>query len=232
MNVNSLLDLLSNFESAVEAAAKSGTLGAFTAFRQLFLGHEEESVVSFVNSLIKQRDVHGRGTNTPPIATLRRSLAKLEACLRSAEAKKAANDVAKIVELLEGCGQASIAALVSDARGWLVEASQPNPKSNRANRASKKLVKHDVKTLRPADYATLLKQATKENAKFDQMIEQLRADRNIKKPDMREVARLFLGYELAKKKGRKDALTEIIERQTVEARQDARGSLLDRLKSW
>ena len=63
-------------------------------------------------------------------------------------------------------------------------------------------------------------------------MERLRGDKNIKKADMREVARSFLGYELAKKKGREDALTEMVERQRLEARQQARGSVLDRLKPW
>ena len=72
----------------------------------------------------------------------------------------------------------------------------------------------------------------KDNTQFDQVIERLRADREIKIPDMLEVARLFLGYELPKKKGRAGALQEIIERQAVEARQEAKGSLLDRLKPW
>jgi hypothetical protein len=67
---------------------------------------------------------------------------------------------------------------------------------------------------------------------FDQTVERLRSDRGIKKADMREIARLFLGYELAKKKGREDALAEIAAKQAVEARQDARSSVLDRLKPW
>ena len=54
----------------------------------------------------------------------------------------------------------------------------------------------------------------------------------IESGDMREVARMYLGYEIAKKKGRVDALAEIVERQQVVARQEGRGSLLDRLKSW
>jgi hypothetical protein len=230
MNVSSLNDLLRNFDSAITAAAGSAS---FSTLRQLFFGYDGERVISFVNKLIKQRDIHGRGTNTPPVANLREVLSKLEACLRSApEAKKAADDVAKLIEFLEGCGHASVDALVHGARGWLVESNRPKPKTSPVSRTRKKPVPAALETLPLADYAALLKQTVKDNTQFDQVIERLRADRKIKTPDMRDLARLFLGYELAKKKGREAALKEIIERQAVEARQAARGYLLDRLKSW
>jgi hypothetical protein len=231
MNVSSLLDVLSNFDSAVAAASGRETTTSFSAFRQLFFGYEDDSVTSFVNKLTKQRDIHGRGMNTPPVRNLREALTKLEACLRSAEAKKAADDVAKLVELVAGCGQASVGALVSDARGWLVQSSQPKSKTAPTSRPRKK-PSVSMETLPPTDYAALLKRTVKDNTQFDQVIERLRADREIKIPDMLEVARLFLGYELPKKKGRAGALQEIIERQAVEARQEAKGSLLDRLKPW
>ena len=68
--------------------------------------------------------------------------------------------------------------------------------------------------------------------RFDALVTRLGADRGIKKDDMREVARLYLGFEINKKKGRADLLAAIVDKQAVEARQDARGSLLDRLKPW
>ena len=141
MNVSSLNDLLRNFDSAVTSAVGSETPASFSTLRQLFFGYDDERVISFVNKLIKQRDIHGRGTNTPPVANLREVLSKLEACLRSApEAKKAADDVAKLVELLEGCGHASVDALVHGARGWLVESNRPKPKTSPVSRTRKKPV--------------------------------------------------------------------------------------------
>src|SRR5438105_921693 len=128
MKVSSLLAVLGDFESAVATALGSEPPASFTEFRHLFAGHEAENVAPFVNKLIKQRDIHGRDTCAVPIASLCQTLTKLESCLRSAEAKKAADDVAKLVELLEGCGQPSIGELVSDARKWLMETSQPKSK--------------------------------------------------------------------------------------------------------
>jgi hypothetical protein len=234
MKVSSLVAVLSNFESAVEVAAGSQATDDFSALRQLFVGHDEKSVGTLIDALIKQRDIHGRRPNTPPVSTLRDALAKLEACLRSAEAKKAADDVAKLVELLQWCGQGSVDHFVSDAREWLAQVAQPKSRPKRASvgRSRKKPSAAVVESLSPATYFDLLKRTARDNAQFDQVVERLRADRKIKKPDMREIARLFLGYELAKKKGREEALTDIIEQQTVGARQDARSALIDRLKPW
>jgi hypothetical protein len=234
MKISSLLAVLRNFESAVAVVAGSGATNGLSAFRQLFVGHDQKNVAPFIDALIGQRDIHGRNPVSLPISNLCEALRKLEACLRSADAKKAADDVAKLVELLEGCGQPSVDDLVRDAREWLTRACQPKskPKLAPTSRTKKKPAAPVVEALPPTDYAALLKRTAKDNVQFDQVVERLRADRKIKKPDMREIARLFLGYELAKKKGREDALTEITEQQAVEARQDARGSVLDRLKPW
>ena len=234
MKVSSLLAVLSNFEAAVAAAAGMGTPSGFKELRQLFLGHEDKDVAPLVKTLLKHRDIHGRKANSLPIARLREALTKLETCLRSAEGKRAADDVAKLAELLEGCGQASAEGFVSEARGWLVEASQPKTKIKAAPKPARPARKKPaaVETLPPTEYATLLERTAKDSTQFDQTVERLRADRGIKTADMREIARLFLGYELAKKKGRGDALAEIVAKQAVEARQEARGSVLDRLKPW
>jgi len=160
----------------------------------------------------------------------RSALLSLERALRNAEGKKGADDIAKLAQLLEGCGQTSVSEFVSDARAWLEETRKPKPTRERA--AQKKSAAPATPALRADEYAALLKEAFKDNVRFDLLVERLRGDKKIKKADMREVARTFLGYELAKKKGREDALTEIVERQRIEARQQARGSVLDRLKPW
>jgi hypothetical protein len=234
MKVSSLLAVLSNFEAAVAVAAGTGTPNSFKEFRQLFLGHDEENVAPLIKTLVKQQEIHGRSTNSAPIAHLREALTKLEACLRSADGKKAADDVATLADLLKGCGQESIVEFVNEAREWLAEARRPKAKirTEPAGRARKKPAAPPVETLQPADYAILLNKTVKDNTQFDQAIERLRGDRGIKKAEMRDIARLFLGYELAKKKGRGDALAEIIDKQAVAARQDARASVLDRLKPW
>jgi hypothetical protein len=236
MKVSSLLDVLRNFEAAAAIFGGTSNPGSLNELRQMFTGYEEEDLSRFVNAIIKQRDIQGRKPNTPPLAHLHEALTKLEACLRSAEGKKGADDLAKVAELVEGCGQCSVSAFVSEARDWVVEARQPKPKPppklSSAKPPRKKPPVPLVETLPLDEYARRLKQFTGDNTQFDELIARLRGDKKVKVVDMREIARLFLGYEIAKKKGRDAALAAIIEQQQVSGRQDARGSLLNRLKSW
>jgi hypothetical protein len=152
----------------------------------------------------------------------------LEGLLRVVSAK-GADDVGKLAELFNGCSHASLSAFVDDAIVGLSEAAQPKPKNSR--RSAKPKV-GAAPSMPLSDYAAALSAAEADSAGFDMLVSRLRIDRTIKKPEMREIARLYLGYELAKKKGREDALDEIVERQKISARQSARGSLIDRLKPW
>lgn len=233
MQVSSLLVVLSKYEGIIASAGGSGVAAALRDLRQLFTGNESDSAIPLLNKLIKQRDQQcpGPGTNAPEVASLRETLTKLEELLRAAESKKAADDVARVAALLEGCAQASVAELVSEARGWLAFPAKPKSKSGRTT-GNKKVPAPAVASVSPAQYAAELKDASSDNVKFDAIIQRLGTDRAVKKDDMREVARLYLGFEINKRKGRADALAAIVDKQAVEARQDARGSLLDRLKPW
>jgi F0F1-type ATP synthase delta subunit len=82
------------------------------------------------------------------------------------------------------------------------------------------------------NYATALGQTSEDNSTFDRIISEMRANKKVRAQEMREIAKVYLGYEIAKTKGRADALKAIVERQALTARQDARGRTLDRLKSW
>jgi hypothetical protein len=229
MKVNSLIAVISNFEKVVATVGGSERSSDLKDLRGLFVGHEEANVGSFINRLIKHRAVHRQDNSSPPIVRLETLLSGLEALLRSADGKKAAEDVSKLVKLLEGSQHASIIHFVSEARGSLVEPAKTKVGSAKAPR---KKAGPEPEMIPPSDYATALREASRDNVKFDTLVEQLRADRKIKKQEMREIAQLYLGYEIAKKKGRADALADIVDRQAVDSRQDARGSMLDRLKPW
>jgi hypothetical protein len=77
-------------------------------------------------------------------------------------------------------------------------------------------------------YTTELQTAATDNAAFDALVAKLRADKAIRKIEMRAIAAAYLGYEIAKAKGRSDALRAICERQALEQRQHARVRVLDR----
>jgi hypothetical protein len=90
------------------------------------------------------------------------------------------------------------------------------------------------KEARDMNYINELINNTRDNAAFDAVVATLRADKAIRRQEMRAIARAYLGYEIAKAKGRTDALRAIIERQMIEARQMARGRTIDRWagKAW
>jgi hypothetical protein len=225
MKVNSLIAVL-KVVATVGGSERSSDL---KDLRGLFVGHEEANVAPFINRLVKHRAVHRQDNSSPPIARVEILLSGLEALLRSADGKKAAEDLSKLVKLLEGSQHASISQFVSEARGSLVEPAKATVGSVKAPR---KKAGPEPEMIPPSDYAKALREASRDNAKFDTLVEQLRADRKIKKQEMREIAQLYLGYEIAKKKGRADALADIVDRQAVDSRQEARGSVLDRLKPW
>jgi hypothetical protein len=73
-------------------------------------------------------------------------------------------------------------------------------------------------------YVQALSETQSNNMEFDQNISLLRADKRIRADEMREIAKQFLGFEIAKKKGRGPALQEIVNYQALNARQIARSS--------
>jgi hypothetical protein len=199
MRVSALVTLLGNFDDAAVVATGAKTRSGLGDFGRLFDGQGDKDVKKVVAALVKNKPDGAQG-NSPAIRLLRETLTKIENCLRSAAASKAADDIAQLQELFDGCAQASVGDFVKDARGWLAG-------------------------LTPADYVSRLKKLARDNGQFDQTIEQLRADKKIiKKPEMFEIAQGFLGRELGKKiKTRDAALDEIVKWQHLDARREARG---------
>jgi hypothetical protein len=197
MRASALVTLLGNFN---DMAAESTGLGEI---RSLFDGHGDKTVIKFLEALLEKKP-DGAQVNSPAIRLLRETLSKVEICLRNAAANKAADDIAKLDELLDGCGQASIDEFVRDARRWTV------------------------------DYLSLLKQLSRDSVKFARTIERLRADKEVKKPAVFEIAQGFLGRNLDNQiKTRDAALNEIAKWQRLDARTDARETNIDQSnKPW
>src|SRR3979490_2801547 len=102
MKVNSLIAVISNFEKVVATVGGSERSSDLKDLKGLFVGHEEANVASFINRLIKHRAVQKQDNSSPPIGRLEILLSGLETLLRSADGKKAAEDLSKLVKLLEG----------------------------------------------------------------------------------------------------------------------------------
>jgi hypothetical protein len=199
MKASALVTLLGNFDDAAVVATGTKTRSGLGDFGCLFDGQGDKDVKKVVAALVEKKPKSAQ-VNSPAIRLLRETLTKIENCLRSAAANKAADDIAELQELLDGCGQANVGDFVREARGWLAG-------------------------LTPADYVSRLKKLVRDNGQFDQTIEQLRADKKIKKPEMFVIAQGFLDrHELGKKiKTRDAALDEIVKWQLLDARREARG---------
>jgi hypothetical protein len=72
-------------------------------------------------------------------------------------------------------------------------------------------------------YVEKLRSSEGQNEVFDQVMRSLRADKQARVAEVREIASKYLGFEIAKKRNRGDALTTIADHQAFNARQIARG---------
>lgn len=77
-----------------------------------------------------------------------------------------------------------------------------------------------------------LKSLSTDNAAFDTEISRLQADKSIDQPTMRQIAKDYLGYDMAKSKPRSELIKMIKEQQMLEQRGAARGREIDKLGPW
>jgi len=231
MLVGSLIALLRDFEALVETLGGSSQLSDIREFRQLLDAHEGSTVAQLAGKLAKGRERHQGRTVSTPIRDLQNIFAKLQTVLISANGKKAADDIAALIHILDGCDHASVRQFTEQAKSWIANSSKTKLrplKEIKRKTGSGEGVRMEL----VRNYADALSQASEDNAAFDRAISSMTADKKVRAQEMREIAKAYLGYEIAKKKGRADALKAIVDRQALNARQDARGRSLDRLKSW
>jgi hypothetical protein len=228
MNLGSLVALLRSVETFAETLGANVARDDLRELRALFAGHDKETAARFVTKLAKGKGAILRPVASEPVLRLQQTLSNVQTLLSSANSKAASNDIELVIGLLEGCDCASIAEFVEQAKRWL------NVAPAKKARSAKKEVADDLPVIDPVpEYAQALKNASNDNAAFDQVVAKLKADKKrVRMQEMREIAKHYLGYELAKKKGRGDALQEIVDRQALDARQEARGRSHDRLRSW
>ena len=231
MQVGSLIALLQGFEALSEAIGGSSQLADIRELRRLLDGQEGTTLAQLATKLAKGRAVPQIRPSSTPVRDLQNAFAKLQTLLVSANAKKAADDVAMLIRVLDGCDQTNLHQFVEEAKGWLANPSKGKPRSSKESKSGTSSVE-DVRTELVRNYVSALSQTGEDNSAFDRIVSEIRANKKVRTQEMREIAKVYLGYEIAKTKGRADALKAIAERQALTARQDARGRTLDRLKSW
>jgi len=231
MQVGSLIALLQDFEALVEMIGGSSQVDDIREFRRLFDAHEGTTVAQLVGKLAKGRERSQGGPVSTPIRNLQNVFAKLQTLLINANAKKAADDIAVLIHVLDGCNHASVRQFVDQAKNWVAYSSKAKLKPSKEIKRGISSGE-DVRMELVRNYAGALSQASEDNSAFDRAVSEMQTDKRVRAHEMREIAKAYLGYEIAKKKGRADALKAIVDRQALNARQDARGRSLDRLKPW
>lgn len=231
MQVSLLIVLLQDFEALVQTIGCSSRADDVREFRRLLEGQEGTTLGQLTGKLAKGRSVSQIGAVSTPVRALQSTFAKLQALLLSANAKKAADDIAALARVLDGCNHPNIHQFVEEAKGWLANPSKRKPSPSKESKKGTSSG-DDVRAELVRDYVRALSQTSEDNSAFDQTISEMQANKRVRAQEMREIAKLYLGYEIAKTKGRADALRAIVDRQALSARQDARGRTLDRLKSW
>jgi hypothetical protein len=175
---------------------------------QAFLTEQgDRPVTKLITDLKKKLAPQGR-VASEPVERLKVQLNSLSEVLLNAGAKVPANEISKVADALAGDFQ-NVAQLVEH----VLHQSEPTPSQIAAGAVREEAVQ---------SYLNMLRNSEGDNAEFDRNIALLKADKRVRKEEMREIAKQYLGFEIAKKKGKGPALQEIINRQALNARQVAR----------
>jgi hypothetical protein len=231
MRVGLLIALIRDFESLIETIGGSSQLSDVREFRHVLDMHEGSTVAQLAGKLAKGRERCQGNTVSAPIRDLQNIFAKLQTLLITANSKKAADDIGVLINILDGCDHPSVRHFAEQAKCWIANPSKTNARPPKEIKSEIRLGQ-GVRMELVRNYADALRHASEDNAAFDRAISSMTADKKVRAQEMREIAKAYLGYEIAKKKGRADAFKAIVDRQALNARQDARGRSLDRLKPW
>jgi hypothetical protein len=216
MKVGSLDRTLHEFESLLRANGALTAANHLKELRELFAGQQNITVVQLATRLEKGRGPSQPGGPSQTIRELQSILSGFEAVLAAANARTAVSDLGRVIRLLDGGDYRCVAEFTADAKGWLVRKTR---KTLTSAGLRDQLVQTHIAALRAASH---------DNGAFDQAVARLSKDKAVRAGEMRELAKLYLGYEIAKKKGRGPALREIVDQQALNARQQARGGFHER----
>jgi uncharacterized membrane protein YgaE (UPF0421/DUF939 family) len=206
MKISALKLVLQNFEDALRLSGSKGA-DELHEFQSLLTSQKDGPVTQLIAALRKHLASQD-SASSEPIVRLQRQLHSLSGVLASAGAKASANEISKVADALAGQF-----ATVRDLVDYVQNQNEAPLAQNLASALRQDLVQ---------SYLQTLLKSKSDNTEFDQNISLLREDKRIRTEEMREIAKLFLGFEIAKKKGRGPALQEIINHQALDARQMAR----------
>jgi hypothetical protein len=200
--------VLQTFERALRLSG-SRELNELREFQALLTEQGDRPVTKLITDLKKKLAPQGRAASEP-VERLKVQLNSLSEVLLNAGAKTSANEISKVSDTLAGDFQ-SVAQLVEH----VLHQSEPAPFQSAVVAVREEIVQ---------SYLKMLHNSEGDNGEFDRNIALLKVDKRVRKEEMREIAKRYLGYEIAKKKGKGPALQEIINYQALNARQVARST--------
>ncbi|MGH6816771.1 MAG: hypothetical protein ACREC6_13820 [Hyphomicrobiaceae bacterium] len=210
-NMLSMLRALADLADAEGAAELRKFAGGFGIGK-------DEAVTARVKRILARRQASPDRSCYP--ATLRKSLAAIEAGLSASGARTQANDVQALLSLCEGFSSGSIEDFVASIAKSLTP--------QQTSKASRKKAEQSADNKLARDLAEELTKTILDEDAFLKIVSRLHDAKIVSTPTLGLVANRFLG-NTTNYKGRKPAIDAILRRQKNEARGHARVKALDRI---
>ncbi len=220
MQVKAFITLLSQFEELLAFRNETDLIRDIRKFNESFTGQENKTVAKFVSLARANIDATSDEGNNPHLKLLKTYFERLRTLLLELKKKPAAEDVGRIVSLLDLAGNTSVENFVE-----LVQ------KAVRAAPAPKQRPTSPIKTELVESYVDRLKSVSEINPQFDQVVGQLKTDRKVRMQEMLKIADMYVGYP-TKAKTKKSALQSIVDRQALDSSYSAKEQEIERLQSW
>ena len=199
MQVGSLIALLQGFESLVETIGGSSQLADIREFRRLLVGQEGTTVAQLAGKLAKGRAVSQSRPISTPLRGLQNLFAKLQTLLVSANGKKAADDIAGLIRVLDGCDQANLHQFIEEAKDWLANPSKGKPRSSKESKNGTGSGE-DIRTELVRNYASALSQTSEDNSAFDRIVSEIRVNKKVRAQRCARLPRCISDMKLQRRK--------------------------------
>ncbi len=197
-----------------------------TSFASLTDGNRAQQLSDFADLLksgksetIAQRVKKMGKANGHP-ALLKQSLNAVKTGLEAIGAKKQAAGLDTLLTVFRGKDDLRFDEFVKEI------SAQPPSKTGSRSRAGKQPPEPDIRLAR--ELADELARTVLDPASFNQVLMRLNRNKDVNSPTLAVVANRFLGNSKSYK-GRKPAINDIVMRQKAEAREHARGNVLNRI---
>ena len=212
----------------MDSAGNAATVEDLRSLQSFFAEHKTGTVAQLAKKLSKAREANNSLVSSHAVPRFKNMFELFHSLLINAGAQKAANDMQEISNIFVACNHATVAGCISYLSSLMTENKPIKSKRQTGSGRDKDEIRLDI----VEKYTQALKRTSDDNDSFDRIVEELRRDKKARVQEIRGISTAYLGHELAKKKGRADAIKAIVDRQALNARQDARSQRFDPSKPW